>query len=317
MTSTVEKKSASYTIAKRDGRLVPFRRERIHHALEAAFRDTRKIAVADPLPEAIDHLIDMVVDRVVEEAVEHIACGSVLTVESIQDILEKKLMETNCHDVVRDYIIYREKHKKLRKDSPRSIRILRRDVRTFVRFNPMKIASAVERGFRDTLQITGPTPLDTINTVNLITNKVVDFVVSSSQKGVLVDIETIQNKIEEILMEEGFFATAKDFILYRARRAEERGREEEGEINEIDEDEGEEHPLTVISQDGSGYKLSRSLLKKRIAFACRGYEELVSVDDLVEASLRTFTRGLKRQRSMLQQSWPRAPRLSGNRVILS
>ncbi len=36
-------------------------------------------------------------------------------------------METGHHDVARDYIIYRDEHKKLRTDSPRALKILRRD----------------------------------------------------------------------------------------------------------------------------------------------------------------------------------------------
>jgi len=292
MTSTIDKRSEGYTIAKRDGRLVPFRRERISNALEAAFRDTKKIEPTEPLSEEIVYLIKKIVDLVEDEAIESASAGNVLTVEDIQDIVEKKLMETDCHDVVRDYIIYREKHKKLRKDSPRSIKIIRRDGKSFVRFNPMKIVSAVERAFRDTLEIIGPTPLETINAVNMITNKVVDFVVTSSEKGGLVGVEMIQDRIEEALMEEGFYAVAKDFILYRSLRTEEREREEEGELLEVEDDENE-HYFTVVAKDGSNYKLSRSLLQKKIAFACKGYEETVSVEELVEASIANFYEGIK------------------------
>ena len=36
-------KDLQYTVVKRNGTLVPFRRERILHAIEAAFRDTKQI----------------------------------------------------------------------------------------------------------------------------------------------------------------------------------------------------------------------------------------------------------------------------------
>ena len=291
MTSLVEKKSEGYTIAKRDGRLVPFRRERIQSALEAAFRDTKKIEADQPLVEHLVYLIKKIVDLIEEEAVEHTSGGSVLTVEDIQDIVEKKLMETDCHDVVRDYIIYREKHKKLRKDSPRSIKIIRRDGKSFVRFNPMKIVSAVEHAFRDSLDIKGPTPIETINAVNMITDKVVEFVVSSSQKGSLVGVEMIQDKIEEALMEESFFAVAKDFILYRSQRADVREKDEESELVEVEGE--EEHYFTVVAKDGTSYKLSHNLLHKKMAFACRGHEEFVSAEELVDASISNFYEGIK------------------------
>ena len=202
-------------------------------------------------------------------------------------------METDCHDVLRDYIIYREKHKKLRKDSPRSIKIIRRDGKSFVRLNPMKIVSAVERAFRDTLEISGPTPLETINAVNMITDKVVDFVVTSSSKGGLVGIEMIQDKIEEALMEEGFFTVAKDFILYRSLKSDDREKDEETELAEVEDEEQEEYYYTVVAEDGTSYKLSRKLLHKKMAFACRGHEELVSADELVDASISNFYEGIK------------------------
>ncbi|MCP5470023.1 MAG: ribonucleoside-diphosphate reductase subunit alpha [Chlamydiales bacterium] len=291
MASTVEKKSEGYTVAKRDGRLVPFRRERIQNALEAAFRDTRKIDPSEPLTEHLVYLIKKIVDLVEEETLESAATGSVLTVEEIQDVVEKKLMETDCHDVVRDYIIYREKHKKLRKGSPRSIKIIRRNGKTFARFNPMKIVSAVERAFRDTHDISGPTPQEIITNVNNVTDKVVEFVVNSSEKGNLVGIEMIQDKIEEILMEEGHFNVAKDFILYRAQHAEDREKDDEPEMHDIVED--EEQYFTVVAKDGSSYKLSRKLLHKKIAFACKGYEATVSADVLVDASIANFYDGIK------------------------
>lgn len=293
MTSTIEKRSEGYTIAKRDGRLVPFRRERIQNALEAAVRDTKEIDQSEPLTEHLVYLIKKIVDLVEEEALEHASSGNVLTVEEIQDIVEKKLMETDCHDVLRDYIIYREKHKKLRKDSPRSIKIIRRDGKSFVRLNPMKIVSAVERAFRDTLEISGPTPLETINAVNMITDKVVDFVVTSSSKGGLVGIEMIQDKIEEALMEEGFFTVAKDFILYRSLKSDDREKDEETELAEVEDEEQEEYYYTVVAEDGTSYKLSRKLLHKKMAFACRGHEELVSADELVDASISNFYEGIK------------------------
>ena len=38
-----KKKETEYTVVKRNGTLVPFRRDRILRAIEAAFRDTKKI----------------------------------------------------------------------------------------------------------------------------------------------------------------------------------------------------------------------------------------------------------------------------------
>ena len=63
-----EKKEAQCTVVKRSGALVPFRRERIHHAIEAAFRDTKKISlpsILDPdVKDAVEALFKVSVKSV-------------------------------------------------------------------------------------------------------------------------------------------------------------------------------------------------------------------------------------------------------------
>ena len=41
-------KMQRFTVVKRNGSIVPFRKERISHAIEAAFRDTKQIAKEPP-----------------------------------------------------------------------------------------------------------------------------------------------------------------------------------------------------------------------------------------------------------------------------
>lgn len=284
-----------YTIVKRNGMLVPFNRERILLALESAFRDTKKIPQMKPLPDDIHKTIEMITNWVVDEAIKRADLGELLTVEGIQDIVEVKLMESGHHDVARDYIIYRDLHKQLRKDSPRNLKVLRRDGTTFVRFNPMKIASAIERGFRDTLKIIGQTPQDVIDAVNLITHKVVDFAMATALAGSIISVEMIQDAIERELMKEGFFEVAKDFILYRAQRAVEREKQKEEfyELEEIIEGEKEEEQFTVVRKDGTPYRLNKSQLRKKFAHACQGLESQVSIDSLVEQAISNFYDGVK------------------------
>lgn len=299
MHNTELKSSLNYTIVKRNGMLVPFRRERIFNALDAAFRDTKKIEHPRLLPESMRQTIELITDLVVDEAVQKASLGELVTVEGIQDIVEVKLMETGHHDVARDYIIYRDLHKKLRKDSPRALKILRRDGASFVRFNPMKIASAIERGFRDTLKITGPTPDDVIEAVNVLTNKVIEFVTTTAGKGEVVSIEMIQNAIEKQLMTEGYFEVAKDFILYRAERTRlrDKTKEKEEEVLTVEEmpfeEEEKELAFTVVRKDGSSYKLTKRQLKKKIAHASKGYKQLLPVDELVEHTISNFYDGIK------------------------
>jgi ribonucleoside-diphosphate reductase alpha chain len=291
------KSSVGYTIVKRNGMLVPFRRERIFNALEAAFRDTKKIEQPHPLTEQMRQIIELITDLVVDEALKRTKQGELLTVEGIQDIVEVKLMETGHHDVARDYIIYRDEHKKLRKDSPRVIKILRRDGVSFVRFNPMKIASALERSFRDTLKISGPTPESVISSVNQLTHKVIDLVMTKTAKGETVGIEMVQNAIEKELMSEGYYDVAKDFILYRAERARLREKTKEKEeaipFEEAPiEEEEKAQTFKVIKKDGTSYKLSKSHIRKKIAHACKEFKGL-PIDELVEQTLTNFYDGIK------------------------
>lgn len=284
-----------YSIVKRNGMLVPFRFERISTALELAFRDTKKIAKDEPLPGEIRAVIESVTQLVVEAAIKVADSGVALTVEGIQDIVEMKLMEAGHHDVAKDYIIFRNLHKKLREDSPRNIKILRRDGTTFARFNPMKVASAVERGFRDTLKIEEPSA-ELMAQVNLITSDIIDYAISAAREGVVISIEMIQDEIEKSLMVHGYYEVAKDYILFRSHRARERERRgEEPEEDFVEERQPLEKELsfTVKTRQGGSSTITKSQLRKKVAFAARGYEPLVQVDDLVDQAAGNFYEGIQ------------------------
>ena len=81
------------TVVKRDGMLVPFRRDRVQRAIELAFRATNEIPENDPLPKAIFQEVKRVTDQVVEACFEQARSGACLTVEGIQDVVEQQLLE--------------------------------------------------------------------------------------------------------------------------------------------------------------------------------------------------------------------------------
>jgi ribonucleoside-diphosphate reductase alpha chain len=135
-----------FTVVKRNGSIVPFRRERILRAIECAFRDTKKVDKELLLSPSLYQSIDQIVNLVIEDLYKLAVQGTSLTVEGIQDQVEVCLMKTGHHDVARDYIIYRDQHKTLRDDSAQSLKVIREDG-IEVRFNPMKIASSLEKAF--------------------------------------------------------------------------------------------------------------------------------------------------------------------------
>ncbi len=279
-----------FTVVKRNGMLVPFRRDRIVNAIEAAFRAHNGISANQPLSQNFYSIVQQVADLVVEEVRIQGSDSACITVEGIQDIVEVKLMQAGQYEVARRYIIYRDEQKALREDSPRNLKVLRRDGKTVVRFNPMKIASAIERGFRDTRKVTGMTPPEVIDAVNLIMNRVVARCSELSKTGTVLHVELIQDEVERQMMSAGFYDVAKDYIIYRATRAQVRETpEEEVKFERTEVEVGKEFTATRV--DGTTHTVSEADIKKRIEFACKDLN--VSSQEIFEESVRNFYEGIR------------------------
>ncbi|MCB0319607.1 MAG: ribonucleoside-diphosphate reductase subunit alpha [Bdellovibrionales bacterium] len=289
------------TVVKRDGMLVPFRRDRVQRAIELAFRATNEIPENDPLPKAIFQEVKRVTDQVVEACFEQARSGACLTVEGIQDVVEQQLLEGGHYEVGRRYIAYRDERRLRREDSPRNLKLYRRDGKTLVRFNPLKIATAIELAFRATNNIEGATPQQIIDAVNLLTTKVVQRALQLHREGQVLQVEMLQDEIERQMMAEGFFQVAKDFIIYRSTRAALRAKgvgksgeltvEKKPVVPPVTEDPGRSFPVTA--RDGSTFEITERELRTRISFACRGYEEVVDAEALLSESLQNFYVGIK------------------------
>lgn len=278
-----------FTVVKRNGTLVPFRKKRIFHAVEAAFRDTKSVPKNDPLPEEIAYACEEVTKLVVDKLTEYAQKGTCLTVEGIQDVVEVMLMEQGHHDVARDFIIYRDKHKQLRDDSPQNLKVMRQDG-TRARFNPMKVAEAIEQAFRESEKSEGPSSQIIIDAVNLLTQKVVSRAVHLHNEGVSLTTDRIQDELENQLMREGFFPIAKTMILKRA------GTEKpKTALQPKEEEEHDPHAktYTFVKTDGKKGSISEKQLKKRLDFACRGLESQVSPTDLYDLCIMNFYEGIK------------------------
>lgn len=263
----IEVKEKQYTVVKRNGMFVPFNEERINLALEAAFRDARKLSSYDPLPDDLQRAIATVTRLVVEEVFEKISSGLLVTVERIQDMVEEQLYVSGWHDVARCYIVYRDQRKACRENSWQCVTVVRRGGGT-VKFNPMKISAALEKAFRATSVIEGRTPNEILREINGITIKIIEEILSvCSSEDKRIGIETIQDIVEQQLMVMGHYDVAKNYILYRAERARIRDNKEEVELSE---DIDEEQFIEVEKADGSSYVLSKLQLLDRMVWACRG-----------------------------------------------
>ena len=100
-------------VLKRDGTRVAYDEEKIYRAIEKAVKGTHQIE--GDLPP---HLATLVKD--ITGKLENITTGYVqrgeqhVDVEIIQDLVEQQLMGAGLYEVARNYILYREEHKKAR-----------------------------------------------------------------------------------------------------------------------------------------------------------------------------------------------------------
>lgn len=285
------------TVVKRNGSIVPFHIERIEKAIAAAFKDTKKIPATEELPPSIQQTIKRLTHIVAKRSYDLGSKGVSLSVEGIQDLVEVTLMKNGFHDVARDYIIYRDQRAEVRESHPSNIKIYRRDGSTKVRFKPSKIATTIENTFRRVLELNDePTPFELIASVNILTQNVVNRVVEDSQSNKTLTLDSLQNIIEETLMKNGFFTEAKDYILYRSEKERLEEESTHKSAQRAKHPKGKkEKVFSVATEDGSKKTISESEIKQKISFACRGYEETVSIDDLFDATLMNFYEGIKEE----------------------
>ncbi len=270
-----------YTVVKRNGTLVPFSRSRILKAIELAFRDTKKTPLPESLDSDLQKTIEQITDLVVKQVLHLAAKGASLTVEGI-------LMKNNHHDVARDYIIYRD-HRKAKRENIQQLRIYRSDKTTSTRFNPMKIASSIEKAFRRARNLDGQMPDDVISIVNILAQKIVKEMTDLSNKGDLLYIEMVEDRIERELMSEKIFDVAKQYILYRAEK-----NKSLLTSHPIPSDETLQiRQFEVSTIDQSKMIITENMLRSKLSFACRGLENLVSIEEILETAFTQYYTGIK------------------------
>ncbi len=287
--------STQFTVVKRNGTIVPFRKERIERAIEAAFRDTKKIEKEGELPSDITAAVKAITQQVSEESLELKAKNVSLTVEGIQDLVEVTLMKNGFHDVARDYIIYRDHHKAQRAGDPQSVKIFRKEGEHPVRFSPIKISATLEKIFRRVHKIEDKTPESVVEIVNELTQEVVQKVVELSQTESNIHIYHIQNVIEEVLMGSGHFHAAKDYILYRAANGDQvqaaaivPKKKKKKRAPKKDE-----RAFTVETESGETQKVTESTMLDIIDHACIGFEKIAQAEEILDNAILNFYEGMK------------------------
>ena len=101
-------------VAKRDGRVVAFDSDLISKAIQKAFSAEQGVDSPADLDAGLLEKIDAMALSVVELASADAAATGCVTVEHIQDSVERELMKNEFFSVARRYILYRAEHSKMR-----------------------------------------------------------------------------------------------------------------------------------------------------------------------------------------------------------
>jgi ribonucleoside-diphosphate reductase alpha chain len=271
----------SLTVVKRNGHVVPFNTQRIHRAIESAFKDVKNTGDSASFHQEIGSLTEVVVSLCIQESNQ----GKTLTVEGIQDLVEITLMKKGYHDIARGYITYRNEHKARRDLSIDNVRISRRDGSTLVRLNPMKIATSIEFALRTGYENEGQKIPETLfETVNPLTTHVMEKVLQKWQNQELLSVHVIQDLVEEALMEARHFSAAKAYILKQAT---------EGKVHPKSAPRSAEATVfQVKTKSGEHRTISDEEIRKKIAFACKGFESIIQVEELTQATISNFYEGI-------------------------
>jgi anaerobic ribonucleoside-triphosphate reductase len=94
-------------IKKRDGRMVPFQKEKI----------TKAIFKAAQAVGGEDYDLAMALTEKVVEIAQYVNEDQIATVEDIQDLVEKVLVKNGHYKTAKAYILYRKQHENIRETS--------------------------------------------------------------------------------------------------------------------------------------------------------------------------------------------------------
>ncbi|MFT5299320.1 MAG: ribonucleoside-diphosphate reductase alpha chain [Mariniblastus sp.] len=101
-------------VRKRDGRVLSLERSLITSAIQKAFCAERNLGDISELSEKLLGEIDEVTLSVIEDVKTEAATDQGVSVEYIQDVVERQLMKREHFSVARRYILYRAEHNKIR-----------------------------------------------------------------------------------------------------------------------------------------------------------------------------------------------------------
>ncbi|QNM95113.1 ribonucleoside-diphosphate reductase subunit alpha [Chitinimonas koreensis] len=162
-------------------------------------------------------------------------------------------------------------------------KIIRRNG-SVVSFEPMKISVAVTKAFLATHGGAAAQSASVRETVQRITDSVVNALMRRKPEGGAIHIEDIQDQVELALMRSGEHDVARAYVLYRERRHQER----------LAKGEADHAPAAGINvnDDGVSKPLDVARLRALVQSACSGFETITDAEHIVGETLKNLYDGV-------------------------
>ncbi len=281
---------SSLTVKKRNGQQVPFYDVHIFNAIESAFKAFYNVPLESELDASSKANVRKVTEAVVKWCeTQGAAKNHIVFIEDIQNTVVRELKEQGFDEISSRYAAYRRIHELKRFENER-ITVKKRDGKV-VSFKPEKISIAVGKAFA---ALRGDQPLDGASRkfVLEMTERVTTQIKALSSGIYTIDIEEIQDIVERTLMKSGHPEIAKRYIVYREERRKER-EEKPKTQTDIQISIAEKEGMEIVGDDGHPAKLDIEKLKMTLAECCHGIEDEVSVEAILENTLKNCFKGMK------------------------
>jgi len=164
-------------------------------------------------------------------------------------------------------------------------RIIRRNG-AVVGFEPSKISIAVTKAFLAVNGGQGAASARVRELVEQLTRNVVSALVRRQPAGGTFHIEDIQDQVELALMRSGEHDVARAYVLYRAKRMEERAQLRVGKDAQSDA------PVLHVVEDGQSRPLDMGQVRTLITAACVGLEKHVDADAILAETVKNLYDGV-------------------------
>ena len=164
-------------------------------------------------------------------------------------------------------------------------RIIRRNG-AVVGFEPSKISIAVTKAFLAVNGGQGAASARVREMVEQLTTNVVSALVRRQPTGGTFHIEDIQDQVELALMRSGEHDVARAYVLYRAKRMEERAQQGAATKTEV------AAPQLHVTEDGQSRPLDINEVRSLIAAACVGLESHVDAEAILAETVKNLYDGV-------------------------